>query len=66
MGQQQRQRDLGRMDNWAEHAPAPMKPRRRRREDVLLVPDGLSSYLCRAHTMCVSLSALGVVSTPPQ
>ena len=32
----------------------------------LLALAGLSSYLCRVCPMCVSLSRLGVVSTPPQ
>jgi hypothetical protein len=33
---------------------------------LLLAQAGLSSYLCRLCTMCVSLSRLGVVSTPLQ
>jgi hypothetical protein len=32
---------------------------------VSLALAGLSSYLCRLCTLCVHLSVLGVVSTPP-
>jgi len=33
---------------------------------LVLALAGLSSYLCRVCPMCVSLSRVGVVSTPPQ
>jgi hypothetical protein len=47
-------------------SPPENKGKKRGGEMLVLARPGLPSYLCRLPTLCVDLSVLGVVSTPPQ
>jgi hypothetical protein len=42
------------------------RERNKRKDPCSFARAGLSGYLCKLCTMCVNLSMLGVVSTPPQ
>jgi hypothetical protein len=76
-GQQQRRGALGEEGDFAVHGnvygkvqvgpsadPNDQEGGKGRQRCLLLAQAGLSSYLCMLCTMCVSLSGLGVVSTP--